>query len=96
MKNDAGQYIYSVLRQAFQEFKIIANKSLAFLKRTPLPNILVWCIALALLITIIPLVISLFVIVVLIKLMMLLLSNDTKKSHPDDVEIIYPRKRIDE
>lgn len=104
MKDSTSQYLYSVFRQAFQEFKIVGLKLLEFLKRTPLPRVLVFCIALALLITIIPLVITLFLIFFLLKLLIsMTASTNMAKQEPkartrtdDDVEIIYPRKRIDD
>lgn len=101
MKNSTSQYLYSVLRQAFQEFKVLGVRFLEFLKRTPLPRVLVFCIALALLITIIPLVITLFVIFFLIKLLLVMMatnnaSQQRKEKNYEDVEIIYPRKKIDD
>ena len=98
MKSSTSQYLYSVCRQAFQEFKSIGKQFLEFLKGTPVPRILVFCIALAIFITLIPLVITLFIIFVLLKLLMLAMannSNNVKRNPVDDVEIIYPRKRID-
>jgi hypothetical protein len=98
MKSSTSQYFYSVCRQAYQEFKVIGKQFLEFLKRTPVPRILVFCIAFAIFITLIPLVITLFIIFVLLKLLMLAMASNlknTKKNPVEDVEIIYPRKRID-
>lgn len=70
MKSSTSQYLYSVFRQVSQEFRQIGQKFGMRLLRTPLPKILIICIALALFITIIPLVITLFVVFVLIKLLL--------------------------
>lgn len=70
MKSSTSQYLYSVFRQVAQEFRQIGQKIGTRLLGTPLPKILIICIALALFITIIPLVITLFVVFVLIKLLL--------------------------
>ncbi|MDE2429678.1 MAG: hypothetical protein KGM99_13215, partial [Burkholderiales bacterium] len=70
MKNATSQYLYSVFRQAMHEFRYYGNKFAQMLLRTPLPRVLVACIALALLITVIPLVVTLFVAFLLLKIML--------------------------
>ena len=80
MKNSTSQYLYSVCRQAFQEFKLIGVKCVTFLKATPLPRVLVFCIALALLITLIPLVLTLFFAFILLKILMLIVVLNAGKN----------------
>ena len=100
MKNSINQYLYSVLRQAFQECKVVGNYFFKILQRTPLPKIALVGIALAVFITLIPLALTLFVLFVLIKLGMLIIVMNTRvkvrKNRANDVDIIYPNKRIDQ
>ncbi|MFZ6798492.1 hypothetical protein [Undibacterium sp. Di24W] len=72
MKNSTKQYLYSVLRQALQELRVFGTKAAQVLMRTPLPRLLMLCIGIALLITIVPLVLTLFVIFMLVKLLLAL------------------------
>jgi Flp pilus assembly protein TadB len=78
MKNSTKQYLYSVLRQAWQELRVLGNKSAKVLMRTPLPRLLMLCIGVALLITIVPLVLTLFVIFMLVKLFLLLVVMNVR------------------
>ncbi|MFZ6748341.1 hypothetical protein [Undibacterium sp. Ren11W] len=70
MKNSTRQYLYSVLRQANQEFQTFAKKLGVSLLRTPLPKVLIIVLGAALLISMIPLVLTLFVIFVLLKIIL--------------------------
>lgn len=79
MKNSNKQYIYSVLRQAWQELRAIGNKAGQALLRTPLPRVLVLCIGLALLIALVPLILSLFVIFMLVKLFLIVVSTSSRQ-----------------
>lgn len=72
MKTSTSQYLYSVLRQAWQELRALGAKAAQMLMRTPLPKILVLCIGIALIVTILPLILTLFVAFMLIKLLLLL------------------------
>lgn len=81
MKNSTQQYLYSVLRQAWRELGVLGQKSTQVLMRTPLPRLLMLCIGIALVITIVPLVISLFVIFMLVKLFLLLVVMSVRKSN---------------
>jgi hypothetical protein len=74
MKNSNKQYLYSVLRQAWQELRALGDKAGQGLARTPLPRILILCIGLALLITLVPLILTLFVIFMLVKLFLLVVT----------------------
>lgn len=79
MKNSNKQYIYSVLRQAWQELRAIGNKAGQALLRTPLPRVLVLCIGLALLVALVPLILSLFVIFMLVKLFLIVVSTSSRQ-----------------
>ncbi len=74
MKNSNKQYLYSVLRQAWQELRALGDKAGQGLMRTPLPRILILCIGLALLITLVPLILTLFVIFMLVKLFLVVVT----------------------
>lgn len=93
MKSSTNQYLYSVLRQAAHEFSYLAKKFMQTLMRTPLPKILLGCIALALLITLIPLALTLFAIFVLLKLLLVLLVLAIRKSRRDPRELPYVSPR---
>lgn len=84
MKNSTQQYLYSVLRQAWRELGTLGQKASQVLMCTPLPRLLMLCIGIALVITIVPLVISLFVIFMLVKLLLLLVVMHVRKSNPSD------------
>ncbi|MBR7800016.1 hypothetical protein [Undibacterium fentianense] len=71
MKNSNKQYLYSVLRQAWHELGGLWSHVSAMLMRTPLPRVLILCVGLALVITLVPLILTLFVIFMLIKLILL-------------------------
>ncbi len=72
MKTSTSQYLYSVLRQAWQELRALGGRAAQMLMRTPLPKLLVLCIGVALIVTIVPLILTLFVAFMLIKLLLLL------------------------
>jgi fatty acid desaturase len=100
MKNSTGQYLYSVCRQAFQEFKLLGMKFFRFLMATPLPRLLVFCIALALLITLIPLVFTLFMAFILLKIMMLIVVLNVGRNGRDEkvqkIKVDYTHRQRDE
>lgn len=89
MKSSTSQYLYSVLRQAAHEFSYLMKKFMHALLRTPLPKILLGCIALALLITLIPLALTLFAVFILLKLLLVLLVLAIRKSRRDPRELTY-------
>jgi uncharacterized membrane protein YjgN (DUF898 family) len=70
MKNSTRQYLYSVMRQANQEFQLFAKKLGATLLRTPLPKLLIIVLGAALLMSMIPLVLTLFVVFLLLKIIL--------------------------
>jgi ABC-type transport system involved in cytochrome bd biosynthesis fused ATPase/permease subunit len=74
MKNSTRQYLYSVLRQASQEFQAFAKKLSLRLLRTPLPKVLIVVLGVALLISLIPLVLTLFLVFVLLKIILSLVT----------------------
>ncbi|MBI1773524.1 MAG: hypothetical protein HYR68_14490 [Burkholderiales bacterium] len=92
MKNNAGQYLYSVFRQAAQEFRQIGQTIGDRLLRTPLPKILVVVLAIALLITIIPLIITLFIAFVLIRILLKILSMSMRQNQGKDTSVPYERR----
>ena len=69
------QYLYSVLRQATQEFRQLTGTLAQALLRTPLPRIVIICAALALFISLIPFILSLFILLVLFRLFLGMLQN---------------------
>lgn len=99
MKNSIGQYLYSVFRQVAQEFRQVGQKVGARLLRTPLPKILMICIAIALLISIIPLLVTLFVAFVLIRLFLALFSpgaiQGQTRTRSETVNAVYIERRTD-
>ena len=95
MKNSTTQYLYSVLRQAVHEFKYMGKKFFQILLRTPLPRILIACIALALLITVIPLMLTLFVAFVLLKLLLLIVVLTVRKHRRNPSQLQYQRHYYD-
>ncbi|MBC3883034.1 hypothetical protein H8K35_16680 [Undibacterium sp. LX40W] len=108
MKSSTSEYLYSVLRQAWQELRALGGKAAQMLMRTPLPKLLVLCIGLALIITIVPLILTLFVAFMLIKLLLLLVfvsvranktRHDSSPNRPhyssndvEDVQVIRVEK----
>lgn len=94
MKSSTSQYLYSVFRQVSQEFRQIGQKVGIRLLRTPLPKILIICIALALFITIIPLVITLFIVFVLIRFLLGVITMGTGQNRSKPAQNQYI-ERID-
>lgn len=106
MKNESKQYLYSVLRQTWMELRTLGGKAFRVLQKTPLPRVLVFLLGLAILLTIVPLMLTLFVVFMLIKLLVLMVVMNRSRSRPDmpqqasawrqqdfeDVEIIEVRK----
>lgn len=84
MKNSTKQYLYSVLRQAWQELRALGNNAAQVLMQTPLPRLLMLCIGIALLITIVPLILTLFVIFMLVKLFLLLVVMNVRSQKAAD------------
>jgi Flp pilus assembly protein TadB len=93
MKSSTSQYLYSVLRQATHEFSYLGKKFARALMRTPLPKILLVCVALTLLITLIPLALTLFAVFVLLKLLLVLLALAVQKNRRDPSELTYTRPK---
>lgn len=85
MKNSNKQYLYSVLRQAWQELRVVGKKAGDALMRTPLPRVLMLCIGLALIITLVPLILTLFVIFMLVKLFLLVVVMNVRKNTVSEV-----------
>jgi ABC-type bacteriocin/lantibiotic exporter with double-glycine peptidase domain len=85
MKDSNKQYLYSVLRQTWQELRVVGTKAAQVLMRTPLPRVLMLCIGLALLITLIPLILTLFVIFMLVKLLLLVVMVNVRKNRVRDM-----------
>lgn len=81
MKTSTNEYLYSVLRQAWAELRAIGAKGAQMLMRTPLPKLLVLCIGLALIVTIVPLIMTLFVAFMLIKLLLLLVFVNVRQTN---------------
>ncbi|MBC3884392.1 hypothetical protein [Undibacterium griseum] len=61
MKHPFGQYMYSVLRQLSQEFRQFASRAALASLRTPLPRIALILLALMIMLSLIPLIITLFI-----------------------------------
>jgi hypothetical protein len=89
MKSSIRQYLYSVFRQAAHEFNYFGKKFAQMLLRTPLPKVLVVCVALAILVMLIPLVLTLFVVFLLLKLFLLLVVLVVRKNRRDPSELTY-------
>jgi Flp pilus assembly protein TadB len=66
-------YLYSIGRQAFHEFQHYGKKAANRLIQTPLPRLFVFCMALLLLLVLLPLVVGLFVFFVLLKIVFTLI-----------------------
>lgn len=67
------EYLYSIGRQTWHEFRYWAHKGFDRLLRTPLPRLFLLCLAIALIFIILPLTITLFFIFVLLKIVFTLL-----------------------
>jgi Flp pilus assembly protein TadB len=93
MSKETRQYLYSVMRQAAYEFKYMGKKALHGLMRTPLPKLLIVCIGLFLLVTLIPLVLSLFVVFLLLKLLLIVVVLAVRSSRRAPPELRYWRDR---
>ncbi|CAN5687072.1 hypothetical protein BH11PSE12_BH11PSE12_16350 [soil metagenome] len=74
------------------EFRFYGNRAVQLLLRTPLPRLLIACIAVALLITLIPLVLSLFVVFLLLKLLLLVVVLAVRKGRQHPSELDYSRR----
>ena len=66
-------FLYSLGRQALQEFQYYGKKALNRLVQTPLPRLFVFCMALILLLVLLPLAVGLFVFFVLLKIVLTLI-----------------------
>ncbi len=90
MKYSTRQYLYSVLRQAGNELRYVGQKFGQLLVRTPLPKIMIICIAAMLLIALVPLVLTLFVALVMLKLLLalVLLAVRYSKGNPEKLHYV--------
>ncbi len=79
MKNDRQQFVYSVLRQTWMELRTLGRKAVGLLQRTPLPRVLVFLLGLTILLTIVPLMLTLFVVFMLIKLLVLMVVMNGRR-----------------
>ncbi|MBI3283827.1 MAG: hypothetical protein HYZ65_03100 [Burkholderiales bacterium] len=70
MKRMHRYQLLALLRLTFHEFFYLCRKAAGILARTPLPRLLVAGIALALLLTILPLALSLFALFLLLKILL--------------------------
>ncbi len=66
-------FLYSVGRQASHEFQYYGKKAVNRLVQTPLPRLFVFCMALILLLVLLPLAVGLFVFFVLLKIVLTLM-----------------------
>ena len=92
--NAFSQYMYSVLRQVTQEFRQFASKCAQAMLRTPLPRIFVICIAIALAISLIPFVLSLFVLFVVLRVFLGLLKTPQQDRTYNQQAQSYQEQRI--
>lgn len=95
MSKETRQYLYSVIRQAAHEFKNLGARMLDGLMRTPLPKLLIVCIGLFLLVTLIPLMLSLFVVFLLLKLLLIVIVLAVRSSRRTPPELRYWRHPTD-
>ncbi len=79
MRSSNQQYMYSVLRQAWKELRGFGMAALGLLMKTPLPRLLLVCVAIALFLTLVPLILTLFVVFMLVKILLLLLFVNVRK-----------------
>ena len=66
-------YLYSIGRQTWHEFRYWGGRGLARLMRTPLPRVFLLCIAAALVLAILPLTLMLFFTFLVLKIVFTLL-----------------------
>lgn len=92
--NAFSQYMYSVLRQVTQEFRQLASKCALAMLRTPLPRIFVICVAIALAISLIPFVLSLFVLFVVLRVFLGLLKTPQQDRTYNQQAQSYQEQRI--
>lgn len=82
--------IYLFLKLCVEEFSTLVRSGLGFLERTPLPHLLVTCLALAIFISVLPLALSLFVLFVLLKLLGALTLFNVRKSRQAPARLGQP------
>ena len=82
MSDRFSQYCYSVCRQAAQELGEVAAMIGRRLARTPLPAIIIWAICLLLLISLIPLMVTLFITLVVLRLLLGAFSKQPVRPAP--------------
>jgi ABC-type bacteriocin/lantibiotic exporter with double-glycine peptidase domain len=75
MKSGIAQYLYSVGRQLFQEFRKVTDLFHGIIAKTPLPRIAVIGMILVLFLIMLPLVLALFMFAFLLKVLLVLLSK---------------------
>lgn len=79
MKNSAQSFWASAFAQTAQECRRLARRAFNWLQKTPLPRLAVFLLGIALLISLIPLMLTLFLIFLVIKLMLGLVLMNTRK-----------------
>jgi ABC-type bacteriocin/lantibiotic exporter with double-glycine peptidase domain len=92
MKSSTRQYLYSVCRQAAHEFTYFGKKFVNFIMQTPLPRILMVCIAVAIMITLLPLVFTLFVLFLLLKCLILLIAFSIRHQRGKPRQVLHARR----
>lgn len=92
MKSSTRQYLYSVCRQAAHEFTYFGKKFLNFIMQTPLPRVLMVCVALAIMITLLPLVFTLFIVFLLLKCLLLLIAFSIRHQRGKPRQMQYARR----
>ncbi|MBC3936597.1 hypothetical protein H8K47_14615 [Undibacterium sp. CY7W] len=80
MTTNNSNNIYLFFKQCLEEFAYLIRSGLRSLERTPLPHLLVTCLALAIFISVLPLALSLFVLFVLLKLLGALTLFNVRKN----------------
>lgn len=91
MKNATKQYLYSVCRQAAHELTYFGKKFLNVIMRTPLPRVLMFCVAIAILMALLPLVLTLFMLFLLLKCLILLIALSIRQQRGKPAQVLYAR-----
>lgn len=95
MNNTKKDELLSLLRQSFHEFAYLCRRAARVLAQTPLPRLLVVCIGLALLITILPLALTLFAIFLLLKVLTLCIVLATRRARRQPRQLKHTRRASD-
>lgn len=80
MTTNNSNNIYLFFKLCVEEFAYLIRSGLRFLERTPMPRLLIVCLALAIFISVLPLALSLFVLFVLLKLLGALTVFNVRKN----------------